>query len=137
MNMKEADSDSPALYLASLKGHASCTQLLLGARAEVDALTKDGLCALYASCQSGKVECVELLLGANAKVRCRWHGKHGGGCGFGSPLRAPSLRSSAAPRSTRHEWAVSVCFRSTYQIRKARLRSTWRASTATPSVRAS
>lgn len=69
VNMREADSDSPALYLASLKGHASCMQLLLANGAEVDALTKEGLCSLYASCQSGKAECVELLLAANVRSR--------------------------------------------------------------------
>ena len=49
-------------------GHIACLEMLLRARADVDAPAADGGTAIIAACTMGHTECAELLIGAGCDV---------------------------------------------------------------------
>ena len=64
-------SGATALHAASLNGHTECVELLLGADADIECVSRGlsrGLSSLYYACMQGQSECVRLLLSAGASV---------------------------------------------------------------------
>ena len=70
-------SHSTALHLAAHHGHVAICEVLLAARAEVDAMCLGRWSPLHSAAQNGQADAVKLLLEAKASVTRNEEGKTG------------------------------------------------------------
>lgn len=58
-----------ALHAAAYLGHAASTRLLINAKADLEAITKEGSMPLFMTCASGELECLQALIESKADVQ--------------------------------------------------------------------